>query len=439
MDVLLGGLRLDTRTGFQRSYLIFANEDAGYEAGQKPSGHVKLEVRDGRGKLHASVQNLKPGNGRYEYKLYLLRSGRDGVTTVCAGQLVPELNKAELEWGFDPRNVGSYGCSIEEFSSLAILVEYLDRPIDAIICPLAAYRGKKLEWRSGLRTAMFKKKTELLQIKETMDDNCADNIEPLYNKEIIKETADAQQPQQGQPYAQQPQQRQPYAQQPQQGQPYAQQPQQGQPYAQQPQQGQPYAQQPQQGQPYAQHQNNLGQIDTSCIYLNGNICGAFVNSGTSSVNPCNTCRMHSADAPASAPPVGDVALLKIELDRYFEKSDPFNSKRSDYLWWRVNNPVNLNTLLYQCNIRSPLLFNPVVMMAHYKYRHLIIGIFQQKAEQRQYAVCGVPGMYMVDTKPFGEMSKWVQVEGNRPKYGAFGYWLVYINPDDGKILNMSRE
>jgi len=29
-----------------------------------------------------------------------------------------------------------------------------------------------------------------------------------------------------------------------------------------------------------------------------------------------------------------------------------------------------------------------------------------------------------------------QVDGNVPKYGAFGYWLVYINPNTGEILNV---
>lgn len=146
--------------------------------------------------------------------------------------------------------------------------------------------------------------------------------------------------------------------------------------------------------------------------------------------------MHKKQEQRSKPAAGNVTLLKDEFDRYFELSDPFHSRRSDYLWWRVTNPVNLNNLLYQCDIRSPLLFNPVVMMAHYKYGHLIIGIFQHKETQKQYVVCGVPSMNMVDGKPFGEMSRWVQAEGSRPRYGAFGYWLVYINPDDGKILSI---
>lgn len=83
------------------------------------------------------------------------------------------------------------------------------------------------------------------------------------------------------------------------------------------------------------------------------------------------------------------------------------------------------------------MFNPAVMMAHYRYKHLIIGIFTHKNGKR-YVVCGVPGRYMADMKPFGEMNKWVQTQGTRPRYGAFGYWLIYIDPHDGKILNLNK-
>lgn len=480
-----GGLRLDARTGFQRSFLIFAHEDAGYEAGQKPSGHVKLEVREGRGKLHSMVQNLRPGNGRFEYKLYLLRTGRDKVVPVCAGRLVPEPNKAELEWIFDPRNVGMSGYDINEFDTAVVLVEYAERQGDTVICPLAAYKNKKTEWRSGFRTLLLKKRMEAVYVAEDNNANSAVLLAQSSNEESAgqpdtfdtygskaedikedtaydygyqdnntfsceEEAAQALQAelmkQPSQPYPQQEQMQTPPVQVPLQvplQMPLQQQMQfqQQMPLQQQmPPQPQMNPQpQMQQEQANSQYPGGVGQIDTGCVYLNGNMCGAFVNNGVSTPNPCDACRMHHGQAPAAVPPVGDITRLKEELERFFEQSDPFHSKRSDYIWWKVTNPVNLNNLLYQCNIRSPLLFNPAVMMAHYKYRHLIIGIFVHRARQKQYVVCGVPGMNMVDRKPFGEMSRWVQAEGNRPRYGAFGYWLVYIDPDDGKILNMSLE
>ena len=62
---------------FQRDFIIFANEDGGFEDGSKPSGHVRLEIRGGKGKLDTVIHNLKDGKGRYRYWLYLIKLSGD--------------------------------------------------------------------------------------------------------------------------------------------------------------------------------------------------------------------------------------------------------------------------------------------------------------------------------------------------------------------------
>jgi hypothetical protein len=457
-------------SGFQRVFLIFSNEDGGYEAGQKPSGHVRLEVREGRGKLHAVVQNLRQGNGKFEYKLYLIKAG-DPAKAACAGPLRAELNKAALEWSFDPNNVGGSGASINEFDTAPVLVEYAGRPEESVICPLAAYRKSRTEWRNGLRDYFMRKRSQAAAelategpgavpeypVQEIMQErpvlimeDFSENGEPVPTDDVLEiaadegETEDFASVERIVPELMQPDQMalldhviQPdWTNQPEQ--------------TDQPDQIEqserttlsdqtipPQAIPAQTAGPQDMLYQAQDRVDTGCMYLNGNMCGAFVNNDAAAVNPCSACQTHNGRACCTEPPAGDVSQLKEELDRYFEQCDPFHSHRSDYTWWRVDNPVNLNNMLYQCNIRSPLLFNPAVMMAHYKYRHLIVGIFLHKDREKRYVVCGVPGMSMVDKKPFGDVSKWVQAEGNRPRYGAFGYWLVYIDPDGGKILNMN--
>ena len=133
---------------------------------------------------------------------------------------------------------------------------------------------------------------------------------------------------------------------------------------------------------------------------------------------------------------GSLNRLREQFDRHFAKFDPFHSGRRDYKWWKMNNPVFLNNILYQCNIKTPMLFNSAVMIAQYKYGHLIVGIFTDKAKYREYLVCGVPGIYNIDEKPFGSMCRWAQQEGGRARYGAFGYWLVYIDPVTGQFLKV---
>ncbi len=473
---------MEAKNAFQRNFLIFNTEDDRYEAGQKPSGHVRIEVRDGKGKLWSTVQNLASRDGRLIYKLYLVKAGREPSAAVCAGMYGLRQNTAELEWAFAPNNVYGSGYGISEFDVFAVLTEYTDRENTRILCPLAAYRKKGTEWRKKLDSLIYaQNKMHQKQpgndyinpypkpLEENMTpvktpeaekyypevENVKPEAENIYQEEentyneVVKSkfTPPETVPEENlnampnaiqykygihmpvdtintlaqdipAPIQTQPQQAQ----------------QQPQAEAESQQQPQYYDQANQQTLPYQAPQPAVN-LDSNCLYMNGNMCGMYVNAGGPS--PCDNCHIHAnTQNVAKEEKKGDLEKLKEMLGRNFEQNDPFQTRRSDYKWWKVSNPVNLNNILYQCNIRSPLLFNPVVMMAHFKYRHLEIGVFTDRVRKHEYVVCGVPGMHMIDKKPFGDMCKWVQVEGNRPKYGGFGYWIVYLDPATGKILSL---
>lgn len=128
--------------------------------------------------------------------------------------------------------------------------------------------------------------------------------------------------------------------------------------------------------------------------------------------------------------------LKEELNRSFESYNPFKMKSRNFVWWKINSPGYLNNILYRNNIRTYLLFNPKVMLAHYKYRYIIFGVRNDRRSGREYLICGVPGVYSIDQNPFGNMGSWAQTEGFKPKYGAFGYWVIMIDPRTGKLMKV---
>ena len=461
---------MEAKSAFQRNFLIFNTEDDRFEGGQKPSGHVRIEVRDGKGKLWSVAQNLVSGDGRLLYKLYLIKAGKLPVAAVCAGVFGLRQNRAELEWTFDPNDVYGSGYGISEFDVFAVLTEYKDRANTRIVCPLAAYKNKGTEWRKKLDALLYSqnKAPQKLPEKEYITPypiKAEENIAPqeipeLYNsypaadnenpvEENIYQKAESNYPEEKNIYNEAAMDKfiplenipkenldlPPVQFQHQYGM--------NMPVDEEnlqteavPEQTQPqyYNQINQQNAP-AQVPQTAANLDSNCLYMNGNMCGMYVNMGGPS--PCNTCQIHTHTRSVNKEEKkGDLDKLKELLARNFEPNDPFQTRRSDYKWWKVSNPVNLNNILYQCNIRSPLLFNPMVMMAHFKYRHLEIGIFTDRVRKREYVVCGVPGMHMIDKKPFGEMCKWVQSEGSRPKYGGFGYWIVYLDPGTGKILSL---
>ena len=132
----------------------------------------------------------------------------------------------------------------------------------------------------------------------------------------------------------------------------------------------------------------------------------------------------------------DIDLLKEELDKSFEICNPFNTRSKRFKWWKINSPGYLNNILFRNNVKTYLLFNPKVMLAHYKYRYIVFGIRYDKYSGRERFVCGVPGVYSIDENPFGNLGSWAQLEGYRPKYGAFGYWIILIDPRTGKLIKI---
>jgi hypothetical protein len=132
-------------------------------------------------------------------------------------------------------------------------------------------------------------------------------------------------------------------------------------------------------------------------------------------------------------------LEKLEriLNRDFQKANPFRRTRSDYDWWKVESPVHLNNVLHFCGIKAPLLFSNDVMALHYRYGHLITGIFRDAENACWFVVCGIPAAFMIDPSPFGNMCRWVRAGGQRPGYGSMGYWLVYVDPHTGNILKIN--
>jgi len=431
---------LEKRQKFQRIFMIFNKEDAGYEAGGNPSGYLKVEVRDGRGKLFVSVQNLRELQRDYMYVVYIFAEDKGRIIPVRVGVLPVTNGKGDIKWEFDSFNVADTKLGIDKFKVAVLLVEAGDMLEGKIVCPLAAYRDKKIEWRnafmgpdlSGNLTEGAEKeekvegkekkveekeeKREEQRKEEEREEERKEEEGKVQEKEVIDKAETAESSRQDQEEAKKEKEDEISTCQ------------------------------------NALNDQNIG-IQTASSetdgdrmtgkIVNDDVCGKqkegdVSNTSNTFFNPCAGCintLNRNMTEQADEHERGDLLKkLRISFNRSFEKYSPFMNKRKDYEWWKVSSPVHLNNIMYQHGIKTPLLFNPVVMMSHFKYRHLIIGIYTDKTKEREYLVCGIPGVYNVDERPFGELCRWVQIEGSRPRYGAFGYWLVFIDPESGKLL-----
>jgi len=474
---------MNNKFKYQRSFLIFNEEDNGYGADQKPSGHLKIEIRDGKGKLSCNVSNLSDDNGKIEYRLYLIKTDGYQCVPVLLGNIELKRNRGDFNWSFNPRDIKKTGIEVDRFNVFVVVGNYLDRKSNYIICPLAAYKGDKVEWRQGLNKILQqeKKDEKMLNQKKKDDDinnkldddkfeNDNKNNKPTidnkhFEKEQIK-NADGE-PLNGGKHLTDNQKIEIEKQN----------------------QGQVEKQFDQDSEKYfetiekkdmsvefdstnkeIEEENDKKEVEEQAklpktkanqtktvkgkmddqqikgksyssydgsklfdLQTDDDIDNKNFNAGT-----INNIFFNNKNSDKSEIKEFEVQELSKQFDLIFERCVPFSVERTDYNWWKVASPVHLNNILYTFGIKIPVLFNPLVLMAHYKYNHLIVGIYKDDIRQKDYIVCGIPGIYWVDEKPFGNACRWAQVEGNTPAYGAFGYWVVYINPKTGRILSLDK-
>lgn len=422
---------------YYKNFFILNEEDKGFKDGGNPVGYVKIEAREGKGKLDCHVSNLKCNN--LKYKLYIMKADEREVVPFCLGQINFKGREGELKKNIDPSDVGGTGISIEHFNVAAVLVDSSYE--DNIICPLAAYKGEKTEWRNKLKRSLSMQNNTDNGTKERKDGNFADNKETSIkdgnkdtnkdaNKDTNKDTDGTKENKDNENNSE----------------------------------GKYNKNNNEskiiEGKDTGNDKGIDNKKDTDKKNINNNetsIEGDKKISEKSVKFERERNDMHIevqkniiendkeySDAKSKAAGFDIKAENIIEenlkelvehFDRTFRKIKPFRAERKDYKWWQILNPADLNNIFYKFNIKIPVLFNPLVMMAHFKYKHMIVGLYEDQKEKLQYVVCGIPGLYWVDEKPYGEMCRWAQVEGDKPRYGAFGYWLIYINPATGRILS----
>lgn len=419
-----------------RSFLIFEREDPGFGDGTEPSGYIKLEGRDGQGKLTASVQNLREDTGKLNYRLYIINFTQSHAHTVQVGLIPLQRGRGEVKWEYDIDDVAGTGASIHDFNVAVVIAEHSGRENKNIVCPMAAYRADKVAWREKV----FGRQGDNTLINDLQNrKNVPVSVEPspLKEPEFDEEVVEKQDVFSFKAKSFEEENIIPEN-------------------------------------TASENMNETGDIEQTetkdevipdILFQDNSVLKSFeenkgnqfpfsgqnINtfdpakafcpqaSQVGGANPCMNCyakNFHKPEEPRNEDVGKNFENMKKSFDKYFNVFDPFNSKRRDYKWWKVDSPVNLNNILYQSNIRTPLLFNPSVMMAHFKFRHLSVGIYTDRVKRREYLVCGIPGVFGIDTKPFGDMCKWVQLEGNSNRYGAFGYWIVYIDPKSGKFLSI---
>lgn len=414
---------------YQRLFFIFKNMDI---VEGKPSGYLKIENNAGVAKLQLSISSLQERRG-WEYRLFAIKKTGEQLlyTNICP---IPILNnRADVKFSAQSNSLGSNGLNVDDINIYAILLQNKDRE-ENFLCPLVAYAHEEVTWKEKLAEQFAVKEnipSEVVSVQPllvTPEDNAV-NEAPETDHLVTPEEMEADYPLEQEP------------------------------------EELPDQLLDETGDTESTDESIGSEQDGTIPFNEDAEPAGEVTEGESEDNTWLDVESRLRAEEQTGEPAdwsyivssesgileaserdyndiltfssnGSVSNLREELDNSFEKYNPFKMKSKNFHWWKINSPGFLNNILFRNSIKSYLLFNPKVMLAHYKYRYIIFGIRSMRRTGREQLVCGVPGVYSIDENPFGSMGSWVQLEGYKPKYGAFGYWIVMIDPRTGKLVKI---
>lgn len=382
---------MENSNKYNRSFLIFSQEDAGFGAGSEPTGHIKIEVKEGKGKLYSQIHNLNIDLKNTIYKLYLVRSEKSEFDFLKVGSFDIKGIKTEISWNFNPQNVGLTGIGIDRFNVFlvtAVDVDEKKRPA----FPLVAYRGNKTKWKERFVKAIYEPMSACNIDNEVQQDE--------HEMENHKEPKKDQESQESQEFLE--------------------------------------SQDNEISNELREDKENdrndeLSEDENMDSLEKHNCATCCADCWARSFTGMSDNEMNYSSQADNNEHI-EFDKFKDILSKFYESIYPFGGSNRYYQWWRIKNPSALNNIFHQCNIKNPVFYNPKLLMAFYKYRHLILGIYNDENISKEYIVIGIPAIYGLDDIPMRIVGRWAQTDGRGKRYGAFGYWLLYIDTKTAKLI-----
>jgi hypothetical protein len=118
---------------------MLQEQDSGFgiQAGKKPAGYIKLEIKGEKGVLTSFVQGLKYyHDGEYIYKAFIARTHDRPVFVDTGTIVIGNDGKGQKVWRFNASDIEGTGYSIDDFNVFGILVQKKGYPSQGPVCPL---------------------------------------------------------------------------------------------------------------------------------------------------------------------------------------------------------------------------------------------------------------------------------------------------------------
>lgn len=169
---------------YDKIFIMLKQDTFGYSDGHKQiAGNACIEIKNGKGKLITYAQGLRQSKDSV-YRVFMIAAGKSGVIGVGTSLLeIDDKGQGNAKWEFDVEDVGGTGIAVEDFNTVAVMVEETGMDKSLLVTPLVGYKDEKMTWKDRFVCHNQKEKNKVIapSQKEKANKVSNENLTPTKN------------------------------------------------------------------------------------------------------------------------------------------------------------------------------------------------------------------------------------------------------------------
>ncbi|AOY75491.1 hypothetical protein [Clostridium formicaceticum] len=429
---------------YRRYFVMLEEEDKGYSISKSEGtkGYGKIEVRNSSGILSLYCQNLKKLEEKKEsYRLYLIQTKAtlEPVVVDIGPVKVEGGGKGEIIWEFNAENVKGSKKAIEDFDTLALAVETVEES-QRVVVPLVGYIHKeKTNWKSALQKNLFisseiksvkrpdekslEIQNDIVSMKEKLEEKPKEKSEEKpkeKTRESIKEKSQKEEKPKEENLEKEKLEKEKLE------------------------EKKTKEEVPKEKKPREEEQQEKKSLE---------IKGKETLKESQLEEKPKSPYSFEKDWDAVSKEVHPLQKYIESTLKVFPRVEPFDEKLLDYEWWQIQyNEQTIYRAYLPFISHIEMMSNPYYyhysyyfsseyQKQLYRYQHYIFGICYDENKRAKYYVYGIPGKSNITEQPYRGKTGFVYWHPSHYaqfKQAGFGYWLMHIDAETGKVVEVLR-
>ncbi|AKL93607.1 hypothetical protein CACET_c00890 [Clostridium aceticum] len=428
---------------YRRYFVMLEEEDKGYSISKSEGtkGYGKIEVRNNNGTLSLHCQNLKKLEEKKEsYRLYLIQTKNvlEPIVVDIGPVKVEGSGKGEIIWEFNSENVKGSKKTIEDFDTLTLVVETIEES-QRVIIPLVGYIHKeKTNWRAALQKNLFiasevkkEKPVDFQRSAEKVQEKSEEKIQVKPEEKMqekLEEKVKVDKPKQEKLKEEKPKEEKSKEEKSKEEKPI-----------------EPAKEKIKEDQLKEEKTQESNSLEIKENSLEENLSHKKPESQYSFEKDWDI-------AAKEIPPLQKYIESTLKV---FPRVEPFDEKLQDYEWWQIQYNTQTIYRAYMPFISHiEMMINPYYyhysyylsseyQKQLYRYQHYIFGVCYDDNKRAKYYIYGIPGKKITKEQPYQGKTGFVYWHPSHYaqfKQEGFGYWLMHIDAETGKMVEpLSQE